>query len=265
MSQAVLLSVMRNLILLVPLICSTALAQEQVFFPQKVKGFFGGEKTLKMEATVYKPASLRTGGTGTYPVVIISHGSTGSVGPAVTARPNPLGNFLAGQGYVVVVPMRRGRGQSEGNYTDSYTCSSFPTDGAMEDLAAAVDWVKALPYVDKDRVVLAGASRGGLLSVIYAAQKKDPAVRAVINFVGGWTPSSCGGNDRFFSQHRTPVKALFLYGEQDNVIEVDAGKRYAELSGNAHFISYRAGHDLTGYIGLYAGDMMKYLKEMGLQ
>lgn len=251
---------MKKLLLLLILVCSNAFAQEQAFFTMVEKGFFGKEKTLKMEATIYKPE-----GAGPFPVLVWSHGSTGGVVPATqTLRVNTLAKYFLAKGYVVIAPMRRGRGASEGDYDEPYGCESRPDVRPSQDLEAALVWIKSLPYVDKDKIVLGGWSRGGMLSVVYASEKKDPAVKAILNFVGGWNYEMCMVNEDVFRRAPTPVKAFFLYGDRDTYYTGSAGERYAKLSGNAVVKIYPAGHGLASRPDLYADDVFAYLKEMGL-
>jgi len=64
--------------------------------------------TLRIEAYVYRPT-----GSGPFPVVIYSHGSR--KGYEREERPMAfVGNMLASQGYLVLVPERRGYGKSDG-------------------------------------------------------------------------------------------------------------------------------------------------------
>ncbi|HWY76393.1 MAG TPA: hypothetical protein VN281_12285, partial [Verrucomicrobiae bacterium] len=103
---------------------------------------------LRIEAYVYKPE-----GAGPFPVVIYNHGSRVEHDreevPFVY-----VGAMLTASGYVVVVPERRGYGKSDG-----------PTFGQVvgedrgarfvrrvqeetDDVLAAVEFVKTLPYAD---------------------------------------------------------------------------------------------------------------------
>jgi dipeptidyl aminopeptidase/acylaminoacyl peptidase len=71
----------------------------------------------------------------------------------------------------VVVPMRKGRGGSGGPYLEPDN-SSIPTavqvESAVED--AVGNAMRLEPWVDPARIIVAGYSRGGFLSVIYAAR-----------------------------------------------------------------------------------------------
>jgi dienelactone hydrolase len=77
--------------------------------------------------------------------------------------------------------------------------------------------ILAMPFVDRDRVVIGGQSRGGILSVAYGGLHGEQ-VRGVINFVGGWSGSRCMSdvNPELFKRGaRYPGETLWLYGEGD--------------------------------------------------
>jgi dienelactone hydrolase len=106
--------------------------------------------------------------------------------------------YLLSRGYAVVVPMRKGRGQSEGTYAESEERScDFATwapgiASALEDLDGIIEYLAQQPYADMSRLLLAGQSRGGFLSVAYAAKGTyRNQVKGVINFVGGWVFEGC--------------------------------------------------------------------------
>ncbi len=96
---------------------------------------------------------------------------------------------FAAMGFIVVVPTRRGYGDSEGAWAEDYgPCSSPDYYGAglesSRDIAATIAAAKALPGADANRIVLVGQSAGGWGSI--AASTLDiPGVRAVVNFAGG--------------------------------------------------------------------------------
>ena len=53
--------------------------------------------------------------------------------------------------------------------------------------------VRSRPDVQSDALYLGGLSRGGALSVAYAAGRSGAGnIRGVINFVGGWMGDQCG-------------------------------------------------------------------------
>jgi hypothetical protein len=77
----------------------------------------GGSQTLHLEATLYRPNP-----TGRFPVLVFNHGSTGMgrIPVTRTSKYPIVARYFAEQGWAVLVPMRRGRGQSEGAYEESY-------------------------------------------------------------------------------------------------------------------------------------------------
>ena len=91
-------------------------------------------------------------------------------------------------GFAVIVPTRRGYGESEGRWAEAYgSCSDPDYYGAgletARDLKAALDAVRKEPWADTRRVVLAGQSAGGFGSVAASSKPFDGLV-AVVNFAG---------------------------------------------------------------------------------
>lgn len=109
-------------------------------------------------------------------------------------------------------------------------CWGYPTfDRAASAAAFAVratlDWVRDQPWADHERIVLAGASMGGLASIATAAGN-PPGVVAYINFSGGTggdgtrAPEHSCGSDAMESLMRTfghtsRVPGLWLYARND--------------------------------------------------
>ena len=202
----------------------------------------------RLEATLYKPQ-----GPGPFPLIIFSHGSTGGGGPEVekrTLRPDWLAGFALERGVAVLAPMRRGRGRSEGIYSEATSCDPVRLEAgmrhAMEDLDAVVAFARSQPFVDQGRIILSGASRGGILSVVYASKREG--IAAVVNFVGGWTGQGCAydfNTGTFASAGRTRTPMLWLYGENDGYYSAEHVRRYAaafeQAGGNAHLHIYPSG------------------------
>ena len=97
---------------------------------------------------------------------------------------------LAAKGYRVFVLMRKGRGNSEGKFTeeDARTCSwGEQMQGVAEaepQLDQFVDSLRSEYKVDK--VIVMGHSRGGFLSSYYSARHPEK-VSHTVNISGGWT------------------------------------------------------------------------------
>ena len=196
------------------------------------KRVLGAAREIRLEGTLYRPARAEP-----VPLVIFNHGSTGAgrIAPTLTvAYPEAAGYFVE-RGFAVLIAMRRGRGASEGEYLERYGCESAVlepgVDRAIEDLDAVFAYVARLPWVDPGRLVLAGMSRGGLLSVVYVSQRKT-AARGLINFAGGWTNDRCDRrvnfNERTFALagRSSSLPELWLYSENDQNYGPDAVRTY---------------------------------------
>ncbi len=95
-----------------------------------------------------------------YPVLFAIHGGPeGDWGESWSYRWNP--QVFAAAGFVVVLPNPRG---SVG-YGQAFTDAVNGDWGGQpyQDIMATVDYVSTLPYIDKDRMVAAGASYGGYM------------------------------------------------------------------------------------------------------
>ena len=144
-----------------------------------------GQDPLTLEATLHKPA-----GNGPFPVVLYSHGAAGD--PRlykVTVKVQDFADALASRGVAVLAVMRVGRGASDGVYEEEP--SACTVDAARAGIASAsrsvdasIAWLRTQTWVKTDQIVLAGHSRGGILSTVYAAEHPG-LVKGVINFSGG--------------------------------------------------------------------------------
>ena len=117
-----------------------------------------GAEGAKVESFVIKPPGFNA--SQKYPVLFAIHGGPqGEWGESWSYRWNA--QVLAAAGYVVVEPNPRG---SVG-YGQAFTDAVNGDWGgrAYQDIMATADYVATLSYVDKDRMVAAGASYGGYM------------------------------------------------------------------------------------------------------
>jgi dienelactone hydrolase len=220
-------------------------------------------------------------GESKFPLVIFNHGATGfgRTPTSLTIPYNHQAKFFLNRGFVVIAPMRKGRGQSEGSYSESEerTCNYsnwYPgIESAIEDVNGVIDYAATLPYVDSSRIIISGESRGGFLSVAYAAKGAARAqVKGVINFVGGWVGTgSCpmDFNHDSYSEFgtKTNLRMLWLYAENDSYYPVTAISGYVDAfttaGGQVDFKLYRGikgnGHGLARVMSVWETDASKYL------
>jgi len=138
---------------------------------------------LRIQAYLYKPD-----GEGPFPAVIYNHGSR--EGYERASRPfEYIGRMLAGAGYVVLVPERRGYGSSDGATwseevgRDQGKRFVERLERETDDVIAARDYLRGLPFVDAKRIGVMGWSLGGIVTMFAAA--RGDGFAAAVNQAGG--------------------------------------------------------------------------------
>jgi dienelactone hydrolase len=158
------------------------LVQEDVRIPAR-----GGR--YEIAATILRPE-----GAGPFGAVILNHGVPGSakerLAESAAADFNAAAPVFARRGYVVVMPMRRGFGATGGDFAEDAGPCRKPDymraeSEAAEDVMAAYDFARGLPYVDGSRMILAGQSAGGIVSMFAAGTRQPQGLLAVLGFAAG--------------------------------------------------------------------------------
>jgi dienelactone hydrolase len=141
---------------------------------------------------------LRPRGEGPFGAIILNHGVGEDARDRFLESPTlfiQAASAFVSRGYAVVMPLRRGFGETGGAFAeDAGECSS-PHYGrgeraAARDVLAAYEFARKLPYVDPGQMILAGQSAGGVAS-LYAAAQQPAGLVAVLAFAAGR-----GGNPR---------------------------------------------------------------------
>jgi dienelactone hydrolase len=152
--------------------------------PAEVRVQSGGRA---LAAYLYVPP-----GAGPFPALVLSHGSSIHAGSSDFCRPGTAAVLVA-WGYAVLLPHRRGYGNSEGPPWRQEVTAELGTaeyDRALaarlareaEDVVAAVDWLADRPEVTAGRIGLIGSSFGGVMSLLAAA--RCPRLRCAVDFAG---------------------------------------------------------------------------------
>jgi dienelactone hydrolase len=137
--------------------------------------------------------SFRPRGGGPFPWIVLSHGTAVTIEDNRTIGRNRnlrLAAQWVQRGYAVLVPVRRGYGDSGGGRLgDTYGSCERPDfhragEGAALDLLATVQWAKGHGDLDPRRYMLVGQSAGGFAS-IYTASKRPEGLIAVLAFAPG--------------------------------------------------------------------------------
>jgi carboxymethylenebutenolidase len=175
-------------------------------------------KQGKLQAFLWRPE-----GAGPFPALVYNHGSEKE--PRVGTQ-NEMGPFLSKQGYVVLFPIRRGAGKSEGQYwrdrvDQAHFWAKEKTALATmaeenEDVVSAIEWLRAQPFIKRDEISVAGCSFGGIQTLLTA--EKPLGLHAAVDFAGGAMSWSTNGLLRERLQQaaenaKTPV--FFVQAEND--------------------------------------------------
>lgn len=265
---------------LFPAMANAQYKGETVQIPMVDEGLLW-DSNITLEATLYKPE-----GDGPFPLVIFNHGSTGPgvIPEDMTINPWGFGDYLLKKDIALLIPMRRGRGASGGSYDEQYTCNPKGiTEGieyALESLDATYSYLESQSWVNKEKIVLSGHSRGGMLSLVYASEHPKSAV-GVLNFSGGWVSDSCqvkseSANLSMFKNtgQKMQVPSLFIYGHNDPFYADESIEGFAETykasGGDLTFKFYQLGKKVSGhsvfesYWYLWTGIVDDFLFQQGM-
>ncbi len=266
---------------------SNVAAEEVKMVPVDIKG-----QSVRLEMIIHKPDDYQSG--SKLPTVILNHGSTGwgTEPKYFTAKIDyfdHLIDFFGDRGWAVVVPMRRGRGGSEGLYDEGfdtnrlygYTCESGRSlagaQRALDDVHAAVKAIEKMPFVDTDKMVIGGISRGGIISTAYAGEHPD-TMKGVINFVGGWIGDGCPTANAinaplFVRGAKFDTETIWLYGDNDSFYSMNHSEsNFSQFiaaggKGKFHQISLEAGvngHFVGSYPKTWTALLDNYLQGLNL-
>lgn len=183
--------------------------------------------TLSKERVTFKSGGLtlvgflfKPDGAGPFPALVWNHGSERS--PGTMRQFDAVAAIFVPAGYVVFAPMRRGHGDSEGPYImdqlrrgqDTRASASLAVrllEGEhLDDQLAGQAYVKRLPYVDPQRLVVAGCSFGGIQTLL--AAERGAGYRAAVAISPG--AQSWNGNaplrERLVAAVRKAAIPVFL-------------------------------------------------------
>jgi carboxymethylenebutenolidase len=157
-----------------PAISSAQSKPEEVVFPsagRELRGF------------LWKPD-----GPGPFPAILWNHGSEKLPGSQPV-----LAKFYTELSYVFFIPHRRGQGRSPGEYIQDLVAQSHPSERAhrmvelqqveVEDVVAALNYLKSQHFVDPSRIAISGCSYGGIQTLL--AGELDLGVKALVPFAPG--------------------------------------------------------------------------------
>jgi dienelactone hydrolase len=153
--------------------------------------------SLRLKAFLWMPA-----GSGPFRVVLFNHGSGGADAMTTAEMPitkaaEELGPLFLNHGYAFLYLFRRGQGlsanqapfmqdvlqheeQAKGKEARQHLQFILLTTEQLDDVTAALSFLKTLPEVDANRIAVVGHSFGGQLTLL--AAERDSTIRAVVTF-----------------------------------------------------------------------------------
>jgi dienelactone hydrolase len=146
---------------------------------------------------------------------------------------------------------------------------------AMADVDAAVAYVSGQADVDPTRLLSAGASRGGVLAVTHAAERRGVFLGAV-NFVGGWLGEGCSDgpavNRALFQRAgRFPGSTIWMYGENDSFYSMAHSRSnfsvFTAAGGRGTFHAYtrppgQNGHNIINDPHLWTASLQTFMEQL---
>lgn len=237
-----------------------------------------------LEAMLIRPA-----GTRRYPLALLSHGAPRDAAAREGMTPNGLyvqALEFARRGFAAVVVMRRGYGNSDGDYAEnSGPCARrnymIAANSSAADLRAALDAINRRADVTTQGMIAVGVSAGGFAGIALSADP-PPGLVAVINFAGG--RGSRADDDvcdedalvgAFATMGRTSrIPMLWVYAGNDKFFGPQLAHRmhaaFTAAGGRARFIDApafgRDGHLLFSASGasIWTPMVDAFLREMNL-
>jgi dienelactone hydrolase len=226
---------------------SGAIAQEEKTYigprliQEKVK-IPAGDGRYAIAATILRPE-----GDGPFGAVVLNHGVSASARERARESSDLLlgaAAVFARRGYMVIMPLRRGFGATGGEMAEDPGSCANPDyvraeRNAADDVMAAYNYARSLPYVDGSRMILAGQSAGAMVALFTAGTRQPQGLTAVLGFAAGrgGDPVASPGVpcavepvarvlDRLGKQVKVPV--LFHYAENDQFFNPKTSKLWFE-------------------------------------
>ena len=147
--------------------------------------------TFKSGALTLVGFLFTPGGPGPFPAVVWNHGSERN--PGTSRQFDAVADMFVPKGYIVFAPMRRGHGDSEGQYLVDQVEAARQTQGLdaarrlvvhlleteqLDDQLAGLAYLKTRDEVDTHRLAVAGCSYGGIQTLL--AAERGAGFRAAI-------------------------------------------------------------------------------------
>jgi dienelactone hydrolase len=189
--------------------------------------------SLRLKAFLWKPP-----GRGPFPAVLFNHGSGGAdaahtAGMPITEAAEKLAPLFLKHGYAFLYLFRRGQGLSadqapfmrdilaretvaKGKEAGQHLQFVLVTTDQLDDVMAALSFLKTVPGIDSHRIAVAGHSFGGQLTLL--AAERDSTVRAAVAFAAAansWDRSPELRERLLTAIRKTPAPIMLIQAAND--------------------------------------------------
>jgi carboxymethylenebutenolidase len=200
---------------------------------------------LTLVGFLYQPE-----GDGRWPALIWNHGSEKD--PGAGPQFDSVASAFVPAGYVVFAPERRGHGESPGDYVVDRLRFAFRQQGRgegnrlmvrlmeteqLDDQLAALKYVQRLPFVDRERVVVAGCSYGGIQALLGAESRMGyRAALSISPAAQSWDQNDWLKSRLIEAVGRTDIPVLLIQPAKDaslapgRVLGMEAARRGKPLT-----------------------------------
>jgi dipeptidyl aminopeptidase/acylaminoacyl peptidase len=176
---------------------------------------YPGADGVPQPAVLYEPMKdALAGDPGTRPpAIVMAHG--GGTRQSFMSW-DPIAQFFANNGYVVIQPNQRGskgygREHREGYFARAVPGNPMTTPQGVGDHVTAADWLEREGLADGRRIAITGPSAGAIITVAALVQAPD-------RFAAGCASRGAGSTVDLVDQLRTPL--LVLAGRNDPMVPV---------------------------------------------
>ncbi len=257
-----------------------------VAFNEQVHFFDSGSGlgSNRLEMTLYLPR-----GAGPFPLLVFNHGDITSESSHIRrkarVRDFDFATVFLDLGVAVGFPARPGVGMSQRSYQRDFSRNDgdalYKGRVHAKEIFAAVEYLRKLPQIARDRIVLSGQSAGGFASSTAGGMNPD-WLAGVINFAGGRTDIRQGeqasGQNRMMIEgfaelgRTTRVPVLLVFAENDSRYSAETiracHEAFVREGGKATLALYPPqpgdGHFVITNRALWSGEVKRYLVSIGL-
>jgi dienelactone hydrolase len=221
-------------------------AEESGFFRVTIEG-----RSVRLQGMTVKRADAPD----KLPIALITHGKPPNLASMLNLEPAHLlgpARDLARRGWLSVIVLRRGFGQSDGPMPRTMTCAStsfrerFSADA--DDLQATLELIAQRPDADPTRAIAIGVSGGG--AAVSALGARNPkTLLGVINISGGLRFEKCSKDEALVEAFRefgarSRVPNLWLYAKNDSFFGPELVERmhnaFLDGGGDVKLVMYDA-------------------------